>query len=466
MPEVEVDVDPLVRLASALTDRPADLVAEVRRAAGPRLQQIEESPAELRRIVVRTFLAGRGREKTAGPRWELTDTQPAEFDRNRDPHGPAELDRVSAAFHRLPRLDRAVLVLVHLEQLTRAEAVGILDRPGSMIDAILDEVPAQLHTSTDILSAALRSRAQQWVDPGEIRRAEVGLVTVGRRRKRRRGAVLVGAGLLVVGLLVVPGALRPRMTDLQIRNPGVWALSTRFDPPQGWTVTTQTISVNLETTHLQGPAPESGSCTVRVDHIDPLSGSRIPNGSEVKVQGRSGWLQGGLGQADLAWPVQSGLAEVECSGFPGAGSFVLSLAERITFELQPILLPYRLPGLPAHLHVDSVTIEPPRGASMVQVTSDESAEDAVVPIEIHSEGSINPLRPTGLDAPKPTGWAQCRLLDPMLVCVRLLNSAPSYSSYSQTVGNRRMSVIADTMVVAGGGDHSRWFDARDALPRG
>jgi len=104
----------LLRWCSALSTDPADLAGAVVLAAGPRWPRLVDSPADLRELTVRTFLRA---------------AEPAEaIPRHLADRIPAELRVIVLAYDKLPKLQRAVVMLSCLEGVTYAEIAAILDR--------------------------------------------------------------------------------------------------------------------------------------------------------------------------------------------------------------------------------------------------------------------------------------------------------------------------------------------------
>jgi hypothetical protein len=111
-PDLMADLADLQRWCTALRDDPEMLAAEVMVAAGRRWSSLADSPAEVRRLTFQTFLRRSGRQ------------------RGRDGSVPAlDVDQASAGLWRLTPLQRALVVLRCLDQLTQAEIGGV--RPPS-----------------------------------------------------------------------------------------------------------------------------------------------------------------------------------------------------------------------------------------------------------------------------------------------------------------------------------------------
>jgi hypothetical protein len=114
----------LLRWCAALSTDPADLAGVVLVAAGQRWSALVESPADLRELTVRTFLQ--------------TSQTPEPAIREGIERVPEELRTVLAAYDRLPKLQRAVLMLSYLEGVTNTETAGIVDRTAARVRLELD----------------------------------------------------------------------------------------------------------------------------------------------------------------------------------------------------------------------------------------------------------------------------------------------------------------------------------------
>ncbi len=114
----------LLRWCATLSTDPADLAGEVMVAAGQRWSVLVDSPADLRELTVRTFL-----KTTQAPKLAVREG----IDRV-----PEELRAVVAAYDQLPKLQRAVLMLSYLEDITNTEIAGLVDRTPARVRLELD----------------------------------------------------------------------------------------------------------------------------------------------------------------------------------------------------------------------------------------------------------------------------------------------------------------------------------------
>jgi hypothetical protein len=446
-----VDTRPLIRLAAALSSRPVELVAAVQFSAGSGLADILDSPERLRSVTVGVFLATRGPVVASEPVERL----------------PPALAALAIRVTALPRLDRALLVLLYLEHLTRAEAAGIVDRPVAAIGRAVERAFAALAVDDpDDLVAALTTLSRQTVDPAEVRRASVRLV--GQRRLRSRQRVFLAAAAVALAVaLVLPGLLNPPKTAaVWVRGHRDWVGSYRLDLPTGWDIESQIMGADLETTQLRGW--ESGVCQVIIDRTDATGrGSGTGSTRPVRVGGRPGLITTGAGHADLTWPLsEDASATVACSGIAQAAGFVTDLAGRMAFGAQPIVLPYRLSSLPAHFHVDQITVRPQQGTISVDLWPDEVSE-ATVPISVlQSIGSASGFELPSLDVPGADLRTSCKLLEETSVCAGAPGRGALVTTLEQVRTIRRLRLIMDGVVLAASAtDQSTWFDARESLPR-
>lgn len=449
-----VDSDPLVRLASALSSRPAELVAAVRATAGTTWPDVLDRPERLRSLTVATYLADRRPVGSAGPVEGL-------------PEGLTALaDRVAA----LPRFDRAVLVLVEVEHLTRAAAAGLLDRPVTVVDHGLERALTALDADPDALAAVWSALSSRPLDPVEVRRAEQWVA--GRRRTRSRRRVLVAVGVaLLVATSVLPGAIRTLAPDdVWLRGHREWVLSYRLSPPDGWVIDSRTVAADLETTELKPAGAGPAHCQIVVGQIvvgqpapdDPSRGPDRP----ARVHGRAARLTAVADHAVLTWGLgPDTTASVACSRMPGAGAFATTLARRMAFAPEPILLPYRLGVTPSHFHVAQVEVWPQAGRTTVDLWPDEVLASGT-PIAIdQTPGSVAGTQLWSLPVSDPRVLTSCRLVETVSVCAGVAKPGAVDSPVEQSRAGRRLRMIMDGLgAAASGTDRSTWFDARTALP--
>jgi hypothetical protein len=186
----------LLRWCAALSTDPADLAGAVVLAAGPRWSRLVDSPPDLRELTVRTFL------HTAEP----ADPIPrAGLERI-----PAELRDIVLSYDRLPRLQRAAIMLSCLEGVTYAEIAGTLDRSVARIGIEVDQALAAINTDSYAVRAALDIASWQVPDFAAVSRA-----LAGRTRGGRRGASALCRAAAIRGMDVHPH----RSTDARLVRP-------------------------------------------------------------------------------------------------------------------------------------------------------------------------------------------------------------------------------------------------------
>src|SRR5215204_6882978 len=141
----------LLRWCTALGPEPAELAAEVVVSAGRRWPDLANSPEELRRLTVQTFLRGRPSPRLGG---------------RADEHLSPELRPVAAALDSLPALARAVIMLSCLERLTRTEIAGIVDRPVSTVSREFERSLVTL--GGDLYAVAATLEVLTWEPPNPL----------------------------------------------------------------------------------------------------------------------------------------------------------------------------------------------------------------------------------------------------------------------------------------------------------
>ena len=147
----------LLRWCAALSTNPADLAGAVVLAAGPRWSQLVDSPADLRELTVHTFL------RTA---------EPADPAPRQGLEGiPKELRGVVATYDKLPKLQRAVLMLSCLEGVTYAEIAGLTDRSAARVRIEIDQALAKINADPYSVRAALDMITWHAPDPVDVTRA-------------------------------------------------------------------------------------------------------------------------------------------------------------------------------------------------------------------------------------------------------------------------------------------------------
>lgn len=449
MGAAEVDADPLARLAVLLSTRPAELGAAVRLAAGRDLDAALDSPDRLRALVVPIHL----RQRAPGPAPDPTD--------GLDPDLAAVVGRVDA----LGRFDRAVLVLVAVEHLTRAEVAGLVDRSVATVDQAYERALAATGADPYAVDAALSALAWRGIASAEIRRAEQGLARRRRSRSLRRSLV-VAAAVLVAGALVVPGLVRQAtVPPAWVRGPREWVLAYQLVPPEGWTVESRTVRADVELTTLADAGADPGRCQIVIDQR--ISAEGATGSRSVRVAGRPGKITLGNDRADLSWTLApAATAAISCSAVSDPADFVVDLAEKMIFVAEPIPLAYRLGPLPAGFHVDQITLRPPQRTTVVELWPDETNQ-ASPPISVRqSVGGSSGTEPPELDGAGEQVTLSCRLENAISVCASVAGPGAVDSPSEQAKITQRLRMITENATLAESGpDRAGWFNARDALPR-
>ena len=206
----------LLRWCTALSTDPADLAGVVMVAAGQRWSTLVDSPADLRELTVRTFL-----QRTEGQIWLHEEMERV----------PEELRAVVAAYDRLTKLQRALLMLSYLEGVTHTEIAGIVDRSPARVRVEIDRGLAAIGADPYSLRAALDIASWHPPAPAEVTRACQRHGKARARRRRRIGMAGVAVGTLAAVLLAVSAVHRP---DVEPRHAGVWAFSHTVRPIPGW----------------------------------------------------------------------------------------------------------------------------------------------------------------------------------------------------------------------------------------
>jgi hypothetical protein len=261
----------LLRWCAALSTDPGDLAGVVMVAAGQRWSALVDSPADLRELTVRTFLQ--------------TAQAPDLAVRQGVNRVPEELHTVVAAYDKLPKLQRAVLMLSYLEGITNTEIAGIVDRTAARVRLELDRGLAAIGGDPYSVRAALDITSWHPPAPADVTKAFQRHAKARARRRRRIGLVGVAVGTVAAVLLSVSALHR---TPVEPRQPGVWAFSHLVRPLPGWSVMGRTLERHWETTTLRADPPESGRCSVAVGTSGATWVRRLPrHPTKVRVGTRT-----------------------------------------------------------------------------------------------------------------------------------------------------------------------------------
>jgi hypothetical protein len=448
----------LLRWCTALSTNPADLAGVVMVAAGQRWSALVDSPADLRELTVRTFLQG----------IERTDPAP----RDDMKHLPEELRAVLAAFDRLPKLRRAVLMLSYLEGVTHTEIAGIVDRSPARVRVEIDRALATVGADPYSIRAALDIATWHPPAPTEVARAFQRHGKARARRRRRIGMAGVAVGTLAAVLLAVSAVHRP---VVEPRQPGVWAFSHTIRPIPGWEVQSRTVEREWETTILRTDPPGSARCSVAVGTSGATWVRRLPrHPTKVRVGPRTAfyaertWRNGG--GTMLWWEyADAALVIIECGHLPMPREVLPKLASRVVLSEEPVLLPYRIRSIPSRYQVSSVTKGLVSNSTVAYLTRNDYPEGllqisirypASLPMYGVSYSSVMSRYAYGRHA------AACRPFATSNICVRAdlpirdtinLAKQPGVVAVLDRIAANLELAPSDT-------DLAAWFDAREALP--
>jgi len=448
----------LLRWCAALSTDPADLAGAVVLAAGPRWSRLVDSPPDLRELTVRTFL------HTAEP----ADPIP----RAGLEHIPAELRDIVLSYDRLPRLQRAAIMLSCLEGVTYAEIAGTLDRSVARIGIEVDQALAAINTDSYAVRAALDIASWQVPDFAAVSRALRRHGKDRSRRRRRIGLVGVASGTMLAVLVAVGAVHRPYVEP---RQSGEWMFTHTVRPMPGWSVQSRTVERDWETTMLRAEQPSDGGCSVAVGAPGATWVRQLPRKpTQIRVGTRSAnyadriWPNGGGAMlwweyADTAWVI------IECGRVSNPRKTLPQLASRVDLTAEPVMLPYRIRSLPRHYEVTSITRGLVSNSTVAFLTRSDYPE-GVVQISIRYPAGL-PMSAINNSASvlryaNGRHAAVCQPFGDSHVCVRGDLSTPGSIDIAEQRGALAVidQIAAELELAASPVDFTSWFDARDALP--
>jgi hypothetical protein len=448
----------LLRWCAALSTDPADLAGAVVLAAGPRWSQLVDSPADLRELTVHTFL------RTAEPA-EPVPRQGME-------RIPDELRVVVAAYDKLPKLQRAVLMLSCLEGTTYAEIAGIIDRSAARVGIELDRALATVNADPYSVRAALDMTTWRLPDPVEVSRALRRHTKTRTRRRHRIGLAGVAAATLLAVLVTVSAVHRPYVEP---RQSGAWEFSHTVRSVPGWSIRSRTLERDWETTVLRAEAPSGARCSVAVGASQATWVRPLPrNPAKVRVGARPAFFADGVwpngGGAMLWWEyADAALVIIECGGVSMPRKALPKIASHVALVADPVLLPYRIRSLPRHYQVTSVTTGFVSNSTVAYLTRNDYPEGMLqLSIRYPAGMPMYGVSNSALLARYANGryGAVCRPFGDSHICVRGEISTPGPIDIADQHG--ALSVIdqiaAELELAASPTDLTSWFDARDALP--
>jgi Sigma-70, region 4 len=448
----------LLRWCTALSTDPVDLAGAVMLAAGRDWPTLVESPPDLRELTVRTFL-----------RTTLTsDPDP----RSGLQRIPEELQPTIIAYDKLPKLQRAVVMLSCLEGVTYAEIAGILDRSVARITIELDQALAAINADSYAVRAALDIASWQVPDIAAVSRALRRHAKTRSRRRRRIGLVGVASGTMLAVLMTVGAVHRPYVEP---RQSGVWAFSHTVQPTPGWSIQSRTVERDWETTMLRAEEPSDGRCSVAVGAPGATWVRQLPRKpTQIRVGTRPAnyaeriWPNGGGAMlwweyAHTAWVI------IECGRVGNPRKTLPQLASHVALTAEPVMLPYRIRSLPRHYEVTSITRGLVSNSTVAFLTRNDYPE-GFVQISIRYpaglpmyavDNSASVLRyANGRHA------AICRPFGDSHVCVRGDLSTPGSIDIAEQRGALAVidQIAAGLELATSPTDVTSWFDAREALP--
>jgi Sigma-70, region 4 len=448
----------LLRWCAALSSNTADLAGAVVLAAGQRWSALVDSPADLRELTVRTFLRTVG----AAEPWP----------RNGMERIPGELRVVIAAYDKLPKLQRAVVMLSCLEGITFAEIGGIIDRSVARVGIELDRALAMINADAYSVRAALDIATWYLPAPAEVSRALRQHTSTRMRRRRRIGLVGVAATTLLVALVTISAVHRPYVEP---RKSGAWSFSQTVLATPGWSIQSRTVERDWETTILRADPPSGGRCSVAVGTAGahwvrqlPPSPTRIHVGIRPAFFAEGIWPNGG---GALLWWDYADAAQViiECGGVSTPRQTLPALASHVALTPEPILLPYRVRSLPRHYEVTSITKGLVSNSTVAFLTRNDYPEGIIqVSIRYPAGMPMYGVNNTALVSRYANGRhaGVCRLFGDSNICVRGDLSSPGSIDIADQRGALAVidQIASNLELAASPTDVTSWFDARDALP--
>ena len=448
----------LLRWCAALSTDSADLAGEVMVAAGQRWSALVDSPADLRELTVRTFL-----KTTQAPRLAVREG----IDRV-----PEELRALVVAYDQLPKLQRAVLMLSYLEDITNTEIAGLVDRTSARVRLELDRGLAAIGGDPYSVRAALDITSWYPPAPAEVTRAFQRRARTRARRRRRIGLAGVAVGTLAAVLLSISVVHRPY---IEPRQAGVWAFSHTVRALPGWSVQSRTVEQHWETTTLRADSPESGRCSVAVGASGARWVRRLPRHPTTVRVGTSSalyadriWRSGG--GAMLWWEYSNdALVIIECGDIAAPRQMLPKLARRVVLSGEPVLLPYRVRSVPSRYQVSSITKGMMSNSTVAYLTRNDYPEGLLqISIRYPATLPMYGVNYTPLISRYAYGRhaAACRPFGGSHICVRAdLPARDSFNIANQPGLREILDRIAFNLELAPSTtDLAVWFDAREALP--
>jgi hypothetical protein len=448
----------LLRWCVALSTEPAELAGAVMLAAGPRLPQLVNSTADLRELTVHTFL--RTPERTARPPRDGIDRI------------PEELRVVVTAYDKLPKLQRAIVMLNCLEGITYAEIAGIVDRSTARVSVEIDRALVTINADPYAVRAALDMATWHLPNSVEAARALRRHATVRARRTRRFGLAGMAAVTALVGLISFSAVHRPYVEP---RKSGTWTFSHTVRAMPEWSIRSRTVERDWETTILRADPPSGARCSVAVGARQATWIRQLPRDPvKVRVGARSAFFAQGVwpnrGGAMLWWEYADGaLVIIECGGVSMPRKALPKIANHVVLIADPVVLPYRIRSLPQHYHIASVTKGLLSNSTVAYLTRNDYPEGMLqISIRYPAGLPMYGVSNSELLARYVNGryGAVCRPFGDSHVCVRGEISSPDRINIADQRGALSVidQIVASLQLASSPTDPTSWFDAREALP--
>jgi len=463
--------DYLGPLAAALTDSEDEAAALLAaalfrlRREGERVRRLTFPSAELLRGLVGEFLRRRGRSDAVD--------------------GPGPLQA-------LTRPQRAAWVLREVEHLTLAEIATATDQPVGAVARDLTPAAASIGgngpAGPEEIRQRLRDSATRIPEVNAVRAALRRQVAIRSRRRGRAWSAALGVCVLAVVLVLVDVLVLPRL-PVFVRGPGERVFMHTIQPPAGWHVQARILRQTDESSVVSRDFGGEQSCLVTVRLPGSFPTAPPPDRVGVKVRGRSGFYSEGSTDPResgprLGWSYAgSGSAAVSCSprtaedsGAAGREN-LREIAESVTFEREPVRLPFALATLPKGYVVQSITQVPSTGHTSVLLATSAS-ETSTASLEVTYPGGepagaeVSPATipvdgRRGLLSRDPDRPTLCLEVGDETACVTAGWSSPT-AGWGSAVPSSVITLLTDvasSMTYAPSlSDPRSWFDAATALP--
>lgn len=438
-----------------------------------------------------------------------------------DPHGltqgtsdddqrRTEQRKIAADLERLPRRQRAVVVLGYLEGLSVADSASLLNWPESTVSRRLDQALAALRieaTPTGIddadddydhrgrtegdLRGCLNALADKEVDIEALIDRVNAQLESRRKNPRRTGAVLALATATVVAAVALPQVLGPRVVPPdKARVPGNWNLVHRVkNPPNGWVTVAAAIEPETETTWLGAPGSllESGrGCAIEITAAGEGDVSlRGVAGQPLTVNGHPGFYsdENSVNRGGVSWSYSADAwANVSCRG-PDDGldrELSIDVAERVQFKPTVSKLPFSLSQVPDGYRVAGVAPHLAESSNFLTgllLVSDEGYIDSLI-VSLSRADGYDQEEPTPTDwKPEtvngfPAKWSEdagLLILDVRGSLVYLEAGGDSSAQDSDAAGSLQLRELlietAGKLILADDfSDQDTWFEMNETLP--